>query len=120
MANVSKYPKEVQEFIAAHSTEYSREELSQELKARFGFEKTASALSSWCKARKYYSRKREGRLCPELSKYPAEMHPYIRSIAYGRSYKEIAKMMNLSDQQVQVYLFRARTNLKKKLQKTMI
>ena len=37
----------------------------------------------------------------------------------GYSYKEIAKMMNLSDQQVQVYLFRARTNLKKKLQKTM-
>jgi RNA polymerase sigma-70 factor (ECF subfamily) len=37
----------------------------------------------------------------------------------GYSYKEIAKMMNLSDQQVQVYLFRARTNLKKKLQNTM-
>lgn len=37
----------------------------------------------------------------------------------GYSYKEIAKMMNLSDQQVQVYLFRARTNLKKKLQSTM-
>ena len=39
--------------------------------------------------------------------------------ALGNSYKEIAKMMNLSDQQVQVYLFRARTNLKKKLQSTM-
>ncbi|MBP5327452.1 MAG: RNA polymerase sigma factor [Bacteroidales bacterium] len=37
----------------------------------------------------------------------------------GYSYKEIAKMMNLSDQQVQVYLFRARTNMKKKLKSIM-
>ena len=35
----------------------------------------------------------------------------------GYSYKEIAQMLNLSDQQVQVYLFRARTNLKKYLLK---
>ncbi len=35
----------------------------------------------------------------------------------GYSYKEIAQMLNLSDQQVQVYLFRARTNLKKSLLK---
>jgi len=35
----------------------------------------------------------------------------------GYSYKEIAQMLNLSDQQVQVYLFRARVNLKKYLMK---
>ena len=35
----------------------------------------------------------------------------------GYSYKEIAKMLDLSDQQVQVYLFRARTNMKKYLLK---
>lgn len=33
----------------------------------------------------------------------------------GYSYKEIAQMLDLSDQQVQVYLFRARTNMKKHL-----
>ncbi len=35
----------------------------------------------------------------------------------GYSYKEIAQMLDLSDQQVQVYLFRARTNMKKYLTK---
>ncbi len=34
----------------------------------------------------------------------------------GYSYKEIAQMLDLSDQQVQVYLFRARTNMRKYLQ----
>lgn len=33
----------------------------------------------------------------------------------GYAYKEIANILNLSDQQVQVYLFRARVALKKKL-----
>ena len=33
----------------------------------------------------------------------------------GYSYKEIAQMLELTDQQVQVYIFRARTNLKKAL-----
>lgn len=33
----------------------------------------------------------------------------------GYSYKEIAQMLELSDQQVQVYLFRARTTMKKLL-----
>ena len=39
----------------------------------------------------------------------------------GYSYKEIASLLSLSNQQVQVYLFRARTNLKKQLlrQKTI-
>ena len=31
----------------------------------------------------------------------------------GYSYKEIGEMLDLSDQQVQVYLFRARTNMRK-------
>ena len=35
----------------------------------------------------------------------------------GYSYKEIAQMLDLSDQQVQVYLFRARTKMKKYLTK---
>lgn len=35
----------------------------------------------------------------------------------GYSYKEIAQMLEISDQQVQVYLFRARTNMKKYLTK---
>ncbi len=35
----------------------------------------------------------------------------------GYSYKEIAQMLELSDQQVQVYLFRARTTMKKLLMK---
>ncbi len=35
----------------------------------------------------------------------------------GYSYKEIARMLDISDQQVQVYLFRARTNMKKYLTK---
>ena len=35
----------------------------------------------------------------------------------GYSYKEIAQMLDLSDQQVQVYLFMARTNMKKYLTK---
>ena len=35
----------------------------------------------------------------------------------GYSYKEISQMLGLSDQQVQVYLFRARTNMKKFLMK---
>ena len=35
----------------------------------------------------------------------------------GYSYKEIAKMLDISEQQVQVYLFRARTNMKKYLLK---
>ena len=35
----------------------------------------------------------------------------------GYSYKEIAQMLDLSDQQVQVYRFRARTNMKKYLTK---
>ena len=33
----------------------------------------------------------------------------------GYSYKEIARMLDISEQQVQVYLFRARTNMKKRL-----
>ena len=33
----------------------------------------------------------------------------------GYSYKEIARMLDISDQQVQVYLFRARTTMKKLL-----
>lgn len=33
----------------------------------------------------------------------------------GYSYKEIAEMLKISDQQVQVYLFRARVNMKKHL-----
>ena len=36
----------------------------------------------------------------------------------GYSYKEIARMLDISDQQVQVYLFRARTAMRKKLSKT--
>jgi len=36
----------------------------------------------------------------------------------GYSYKEIARMLDISDQQVQVYLFRARTAMRKKLNKT--
>lgn len=36
----------------------------------------------------------------------------------GYSYKEIAQMLELSDQQVQVYLFRARTTMRKILNKT--
>jgi RNA polymerase sigma-70 factor (ECF subfamily) len=35
----------------------------------------------------------------------------------GYSYKEIAQMLDISEQQVQVYLFRARTNMKKMLTK---
>lgn len=35
----------------------------------------------------------------------------------GYSYKEIARMLDISDQQVQVYLFRARTTMRKKLSK---
>ena len=35
----------------------------------------------------------------------------------GYSYKEIARMLDISEQQVQVYLFRARTNMKKYLLK---
>ncbi|MBP5189653.1 MAG: RNA polymerase sigma factor [Bacteroidales bacterium] len=35
----------------------------------------------------------------------------------GYSYKEIARMLDISDQQVQVYLFRARTTMKKELTK---
>lgn len=90
----SSYPEEVQRFIADHSEEYSRKELSEELKARFNFEKTPEALHSWCKARKLKSKPRSGRQCPELSKYPADMHAFIREIAYGRGYKEIAQMVN--------------------------
>lgn len=90
----SSYPEEVQKFIADHSEEYSRKELSEELKARFNFEKSPDALNSWCKARKLKSKPRSGRQCPELSKYPAEMHTYVREIAYGRGYKEIAQMVN--------------------------
>lgn len=36
----------------------------------------------------------------------------------GYSYKEIARMLDISDQQVQVYLFRARTAMRKKLSKS--
>lgn len=107
----SSYPEEVQRFIADHSEEYSRKELSEELKARFNFEKTPEALHSWCKARRLKSKPRSGRQCPELSKYPAEMHTYIREIAYGRGYKEIAQMVNdrfgegtISFEQVRYYL----------------
>lgn len=35
----------------------------------------------------------------------------------GYSYKEISRMLDISDQQVQVYLFRARTTMRKKLSK---
>ena len=38
----------------------------------------------------------------------------------GFSYKEIAKMLELSEQQVQVYLFRARTSMKKMLMNSNI
>ena len=107
----SSYPEEVQRFIADHSEEYSRKELSEELKARFNFEKSPEALNSWCKARKLKSKPRSGRQCPELSKYPAEMHRYIREIAYGRGYKEIAQMVNerfgdgtINSKQVNSYL----------------
>ena len=107
----SSYPEEVQRFIADHSEEYSRKDLSEELKARFNFEKSHKALHSWCKARKLKAKPRKGQQRPELSKYPVEMHPYIREIAYGRSYKEIAKMVNerfgdgtISWEQVRAYL----------------
>ena len=107
----SSYPEEVQRFIADHSEEYSRKGLSEELKARFNFEKSHEALHSWCKARSFKAKPRSGRKCPELSKYPAEMHTYIREIAYGRGYKEIAQMVNerfgdgtISWEQVRAYL----------------
>ena len=90
----SKYPKDVQDFIVEHSTEYSRRELAEELKARFNFEKTPEALHSWCSARKLCFKARKGRQCPELSKYPKEMHAFVREVANGRSYKEIAQMIN--------------------------
>lgn len=38
----------------------------------------------------------------------------------GYSYKEISQMLELSDSQVQVYLFRARTNMKKYLTKNIM
>lgn len=94
MKKGSMYPEEVQVFIYEHSNEYSRQELSEELKSRFGFEKSPDALHSWCSARKLHFKPRKGRKCPELSKYPEEMHGYIREIAYGRSYKEITQMIN--------------------------
>lgn len=89
-----KYPKEVQDFITEHSTEYSRRELAEELKERFNFEKTPEALHSWCSARKLCFKPRKGRQCPELSKYPKEMHAFVREVAAGRSYKDIAQMIN--------------------------
>ena len=94
MKKGSMYPEEVQVFIFEHSNEYSRQELSEELKSRFGFEKSPDALHSWCSARKLHFKPRKGRKCPELSKYPEEMHGYIMEIAYGRSYREIAQMVN--------------------------
>lgn len=62
-------------------------------------------------------------LSDEMSRALASLPEIQRSILQlrdvdGYSYKEIARMLDISDQQVQVYLFRARTAMRKKLNKT--
>lgn len=65
---------------------------------------------------------REMGLSDEMANALARLPEIQRSILQlrdveGYSYKEIARMLDISDQQVQVYLFRARTAMKKELMK---
>lgn len=91
---MAEYPEEVKAYIYDHHSEYSARELSQELKKRFGFERTPKTIRAYCKNHNLRFKPKKGRIMPELSKYPVEMHAYIRDIAYGRSYKDIASMIN--------------------------
>ena len=94
MGKHDRYPEEVAAFIREHSTNYSIKGLTEEIKIRYGFEKTPSAVRSYLRNHKLHSMPRKGRECPEKSKYPVEMREYIREIAWGRSYKEIMQLVN--------------------------
>lgn len=106
-----KYPDEVNDFILQHSEEYSLEEMAAELKTRFGIEKTKETLKALYSNRHLHTKPRKGRTMPQSSKFPVEMHAYIREIAPGRGYKEIAELINarfgegtITWQSVQIYL----------------
>lgn len=94
MGKHDQYPEEVAAFIREHSTNYSIKGLTEEIKIRYGFEKTPSAVRSYLRNHKLHSMPRKGRELPEKSKYPVEMREYIRGIAWGRSYKEIMQLVN--------------------------
>ena len=94
MAKKSSYPEEVAAFIHEHSKEYSVIGMVEELKTRFGFEKTYDAIKNYLTRNHLRTLPRKGRECPEKSKFPTEMRTYLREIAPGRSYKEILQMVN--------------------------
>lgn len=106
-----RYPDEVDAFIMEHSEEYSLAEMAAELKTRFNFEKSQSSLKALYSNRHLHTKPRKGRMMPQSSKFPVEMHAYIRQITPGRSYKEITALINekfgdetISEKSVKTYL----------------
>ena len=106
-----KYPEDVRAFICQHSEEYSTQEMAEELKARFDFDKSPATIKAFYSRYHLHTKPRKGRPMPQSSKFPVEMHAYIREIAPGRGYREIADRINarfgegtITWQSVQIYL----------------
>ena len=89
-----RYPKELHDFVRAHASEGSIDEMRRRVLDKFGIEFTYQGMKSYFSNRKLHAASQKGRKRPESSKYPNDMEDFVRSIAKGRSSQELADAVN--------------------------
>lgn len=116
MSAVRKYPKEVAEYLKAHSSEYSIKDMAQRANGLFGTEFTTAKMRSYYKNHGLHALPRKGRKRPERRITTPEMDEFILAHFAGTGYQEMATLLNkefgtdFTKEQIKGYYSRNRLN----------
>lgn len=94
MSHIWRYPSEVVEYLEAHSSEYSIEDMAEKVNSVFGTEFTTAKMRSYYKNHKLHALPRKGRKRPEFRITTPEMDAFIRAHLAGTGYQEMATLLN--------------------------
>ena len=94
MKKIWKYPDEMLSFVQEHGHEGTIEEMRQQVNERFGLSLDYGQMKSYFSNHKIHSAPKKGRKAEWASKYPKGMEDFVRSIAKGKSSKELTDAVN--------------------------
>lgn len=94
MSHIWRYPSEVVEYLEAHSSEYSIEDMAEKVNSVFGTEFTTAKMRSYYKNHKLHALPRKGRKRPESKITTPEMDAFIRAHLAGTGHREMANLLN--------------------------
>ncbi len=105
-----RYPKELDQFVRDNAWHRTDEELARMAREKFNIEITEYLMSCYRKNRRIHNGLKSGLNRNHPRKYSLEMIEYIRSVAKGKSRREIAKIikdkfdMDVTDAQVKTLI----------------